>query len=144
LNTKHPLSANRNRLENVYNRYQGEDTKVLCVCSAGILRSPTLAHILQCRPYNFNCRAVGCDSSHALTILDQAFLEWANLIICVDKWSELTTKHLLIDFDIDKHLIELDLPDIYGRNDPKLVKAIKMQLKGTQDTIAPYLDNHKI
>ena len=132
---QHPLAANRNRLENVHNRYQNPDTRVLCVCSAGLLRSPTLAHILQCKPYNFNCRAVGTDNSHALIGLDQGFLEWAQLVIAVDKWSAHTTKQLMIDFGYDDPLIEFDIPDQYERNDPKLIKAIKKQLKEHDDIL---------
>lgn len=125
----HPLAANRNRLQNVNNPYQGDAKRLLCVCSAGLLRSPTLAHILQNKPYNFNCRAAGVDASHALIPVDQALLEWAEIVICVDKWSALSTKHLIAEFNTDNILIQLEIPDQYERNSPKLIKEIKKQLK---------------
>ncbi len=37
---------NRNRWGNIDNPYQGSAKKVLCVCSAGMLRSPTAANVL--------------------------------------------------------------------------------------------------
>ena len=50
------MSIYRNRLSNVNNRFQGNFKRVLYVCSAGLLRSPTLAEILSQAPYNFNTR----------------------------------------------------------------------------------------
>ena len=43
-----------NRLANTQNKYQGKYKKVLCVCSAGLLRSPTAALVLSQEPFNFN------------------------------------------------------------------------------------------
>ena len=56
-----------NRLANSSNRYQGEYKRVLCVCSAGLLRSPTAALVLSQEPYNFNTRAAGLDEAFALS-----------------------------------------------------------------------------
>ncbi len=60
-----------NRLHNMRNPHQGSNKKVLCVCSAGLLRSPTLAWILSNEPFNFNTRAVGTSSEYALIVLDE-------------------------------------------------------------------------
>ena len=48
-----------NRLGNSKNPYQGDFKKVLCVCSAGLLRSPTAAWVLSNAPFNFNTREIG-------------------------------------------------------------------------------------
>ena len=41
------------------NEYQGDYKRVLTVCSANMLRSPTIAHVLSAEPYNFNTRSAG-------------------------------------------------------------------------------------
>jgi small subunit ribosomal protein S1 len=64
------MSVHRNRLGNVNNGFQGKFRHVLCVCSAGLLRSPTLAEILSQPPYNFNTRAVGIAKEFALIPID--------------------------------------------------------------------------
>lgn len=48
-----------NRIANASNKFQGSYKRVLCVCSAGLLRSPTAALVLSKDPYNFNTRACG-------------------------------------------------------------------------------------
>ena len=140
--TQHPLASTRNQLQNVHNPYQGPAKRVLCVCSAGLLRSPTLAHILQKAPYNFNTRAVGVDVGHALTPVTEALLHWADIVIAVDSYTARSVKHLYNDFNIhedDTPLITLNIPDNYARMDPKLIKAIKKELKRVA-TETTYLD----
>mgnify|MGYP007090120654 CR=1 FL=1 len=55
----------RNQQMVVNNPYQGTAKRVLCVCSAGVLRSPTLAHLLN-RKYQFNTRAAGLSTEYAV------------------------------------------------------------------------------
>ena len=66
------MGIHRNRLGNVNNGFQGKFRRALCVCSAGLLRSPTLAEILSQAPYNFNTRAVGITKEFALIPIDMA------------------------------------------------------------------------
>ena len=72
-----------NRLFNCSNPYQGKAKKVLCVCSAELLRSPTAAVILQ-QEYGYNTRAVGVEDSFALIPIDDVLIEWADEIVCAD------------------------------------------------------------
>lgn len=86
-----------NRKYNARNPYQGKYKHVLCVCSAGLLRSPTAAWVLSNNPYNFNTRAAGIDVGHALIPVDEVLIEWADEIICMDAYQqkqlqEMTTK----------------------------------------------------
>lgn len=130
--TPHPLASTYNQLQNVRNPYQNPARRVLCVCSAGLLRSPTLANILQQKPYNFNCRAVGVDVGHALIPVTEALLHWADLVIAVDSFTARSVKHLYNDFNIseaDLPLIAMSIPDKYARMDKKLIAAIKKELK---------------
>lgn len=78
------IHGKRNQLANVGNRFQGRTKKVLCVCSAGMLRSPTLANVLH-RQYGFNTRAVGSCSEYALIPIRQALIWWADEIVFVNQ-----------------------------------------------------------
>lgn len=75
--------ATRNQLGNVRNPHQGSAKKVLCVCSAGLLRSPTLANVLH-KELGYNTRAVGACSSFALIPISEALIHWADEIVFVD------------------------------------------------------------
>lgn len=72
-----------NRLDNARNEFQGEYKRVLCVCSAGLLRSPTTAVVLSSEPYNFNTRAAGLVREFALVPVDKVLLFWADEIVCM-------------------------------------------------------------
>lgn len=113
-----------NRIHNARNPYQGNFRKVLCVCSAGLLRSPTIAWILSNPPYNFNTRAVGVDESFALIPLDEVLLSWADDVVFVHKSAELSAR---AKFDIDK-FITLALPDNYEYRAEGLIEVAKKQL----------------
>lgn len=111
----------RNRLWNCRNPNQGTTLKVLTVCSAGLLRSPTLAHILSSDPYNFNTRAVGLDEGHALIPLDDVHLEWADVVFCMDRSmaEEVERK------GFEGQIFNLSVPDNFEYRDPELVNIMK-------------------
>jgi len=118
-----------NRLHNMKNPYQGDNKKVLCVCSAGLLRSPTLAWILSNDPFNFNTRAVGTSNEYALIALDEFQLHWADAVVFVDKENFDVAKRTyreLID-NMEHHVLKI--PDVYEFRHPKLVEAATVQLK---------------
>lgn len=50
-----------NRAFVVGNSAQGRFRKVLCVCSAGVLRSPTAAWVFSNAPFNCNTRSAGTE-----------------------------------------------------------------------------------
>lgn len=119
-----------NRLHNVHNPHQGSEKKVLALCSAGLLRSPTVAWVLGNAPYNYNTRAAGVNTEYALIPVDDALIEWADEIVCVTAEIradlEQFCENNLIDLT-NKKIITLNIPDRYKRRDPKLVKAIEIQ-----------------
>lgn len=114
----------QNRLYNSKNPAQGTYKKVLCVCSAGLLRSPTVALVLSSPPYNFNTRAAGLDASFALIPVDDALIEWADEIVCMDN----KQCKLLIQMS-GKPTHCLNLMDCYNYRDPKLIKIVKQKVK---------------
>ena len=114
-----------NRMGNAKNEYQGKTKKVLCLCSAGLLRSPSLALMLSQEPYNYNTRAAGVSDEYALIPVDDVLIHWADTIICVEPHIEYLLRS---KFNVDnKDVMSLDIPDMYGYRDPKLMKIIKEQ-----------------
>lgn len=113
-----------NRLANVNNRYQGATKKVLCVCSAGLLRSPTAAVVLSQPPFNFNTRAAGITKEFALIPVDDILIAWADEIVVMDTiQAQFIRDNIGLDAEA-KPIICLDIPDIYEYRAPELMKLI--------------------
>lgn len=114
-----------NRMWNIRNPNQGKAKKVLCVCSAGLLRSPTLAWVLSNPPYNYNTRAAGADKDHALIPVDDVLLNWADEVVFVEEYiKELTVAFHKID---GMNIRVLKIQDVYQFKDLKLVEIIREQ-----------------
>jgi predicted protein tyrosine phosphatase len=107
-----------NRIHNCTNPYQGETKKVLCVCSAGLLRSPTAANVLH-KEFRYNTRACGVHEDYALIPYDEVLGSWANEIIVMESWMV-----DYIDKEFDNKIIVLNIPDSYGYMDTNLQKMI--------------------
>ena len=114
-----------NRLGNCHNKYQGDFKKVLCVCSAGLLRSPSTALVLSQEPFNFNTRAAGISDEYALIQVDQVLLEWADIIVCMESSQKRELDFQLSKFKMQKEVINLNIPDSFEYRDPQLLKIIK-------------------
>lgn len=116
------MTSDRNRIYNAHNPAQGHYKRVLCLCSAGLLRSPTTALVLSQPPFNFNTRAAGLEDSYALIRTDHALIEWADEIVCM---TEQHHQMLMAKFpDLDKPVAVLRIPDDYQYRDPELVRII--------------------
>jgi predicted protein tyrosine phosphatase len=124
----------RNQLNVLFNAYQGKHKKVLTVCSAGCLRSPTAAHILSSGPYNFNTRCAGTSKEYAIIPISDALIMWADVILVMDSGmvkhvnemqNELATQHT---FDY-KQVINLEIEDNYEYRSPKLVEIMTEKFK---------------
>lgn len=114
-----------NRLANTSNPFQGSRKKVLAVCSAGLLRSPTIAWILSNPPFDFNTRACGAVEEYALIPLDDALVFWADEVIVVETWM----KDLILEYDKDKIIHVIKTPDRYETRDPELIKYLLPKLQ---------------
>ena len=120
------IKGTYNQLHNIYNEFQGDTKRVLTVCSAGLLRSATLQNFL-IREYGYNVRNCGTDASYALIPISQALVLWADEIVFVNKENFNMVKGELEEFGVLDRCIVLDIPDMYGFNDPTLVKICKEQ-----------------
>ena len=118
-----------NRIANVGNRFQGDRKKVLCVCSAGLLRSPTLAWILSNEPFGYNTRAVGTSSECALIPLEEVHLRWADAVVFVDEGNYRIAKYDYEDLLNNMECHVLQIPDQYPFRDEKLVEIATEELK---------------
>jgi len=116
--------TNRNRLFNCTNPYQGKTKKVLCVCSAGLLRSPTTANVLH-RDFGYNTRACGIDLGHALILLDEVLLAWADEIVCMDEYQKERIEKLQEDhIGQNPPVFSLSIPDSFTYMDEELQEII--------------------
>jgi len=128
----------RNQLGVIQNYHQGKIKKVLTVCSAGCLRSPTAAHILSSEPWNYNTRCAGNSEEYAIIPVTEALIVWADVILVMNSFQQ---KHIndmqnkiatdfegmyggmYYDFQC-KQVIDLDIEDNYGYRDPELVRIM--------------------
>ena len=106
------------------NSYQGDYKRVLTVCSANMLRSPTMAHVLSAEPYNFNTRSAGI-AGFALIPVTEELLLWADEVVCADTEHALNIRDKLMQYQLDKPIVNLNIPDIYEYRNPKLIELIK-------------------
>jgi len=112
-----------NRLANANNEFQGDFKRVLCVCSAGMLRSPTAAEILSREPYNFNTRAAGISNEYALVPVDDVLVHWADEIVCMEREHADYVRTFMSEYD-ERPVYTLAVPDMFKFRDPRLVEWI--------------------
>lgn len=115
------IEATRNQLNVIGNPHQTDTHKVLCVCSIGCLRSPTLANVLH-QEFSFNTRSCGVLENWALIPISEALIHWADEIVFVDDEAyddlEQDTKEE-IRFSAAT-ITHLRIPDNYSWNDKEL------------------------
>jgi predicted protein tyrosine phosphatase len=99
---------------------QGGFRRVLCVCTAGISRSPTAAWLFSQPRWNYNTRSCGIDDL-ALIKVDNILIHWADLIICMEPRHEAYLREWFI---MIKPVITLDIPDIYEYREPNLLRIL--------------------
>lgn len=118
-----------NRHNVLKNPYQGRAPKVLTVCSAGCLRSPTIANELIKRGYNARC--CGATPEYAIVPLTHELLVWADYVITVAEQAA-AVRDWISDLDDSDYsspeLVEFDIPDVFPYNDPVLVDMINRLL----------------
>ena len=104
------------------NPYQGTRTRILFVCSAGLLRSPTGAAVGTKRGYN--TRACGAVQEYALIPLTVNLIEWAEKIVFVNRENKFqaleTFANTGYEEDIERKSVTLDIPDKYEAFHPVL------------------------
>ena len=101
-------------------------TRLLFVCSANQQRSPTAERLFQGSNY-YEARSCG---THTLsrTPCDKALIAWADVIFCMEEHHRqaLLQRHEVAG---EKKIIVLDIPDMYLRNDPRLIMRLRRDLE---------------
>lgn len=119
------IKATRNQLVNVSNAYQGKKPKILFVCSAGILRSPTAANKIH-KELGLNTRACGSSKDFALIPISEALIQWADEIVFVnqDNLDDLDKEEKDLISCLDKIISVLNVPDEHDWGSKELEYAI--------------------
>lgn len=123
------ILSKRNQLSNIHNSAQGKTKKVLCVCSAGLLRSPTLSNLVH-QKYGYNTRACGTSKEYALIPITEALITWADCILFVNKenYLQLDSEELDLISERGTDVKWLNVEDDYEWNSPELVNCIEFEL----------------
>ncbi len=124
------IKGTRNQLHNVHNVFQGDTKRVLCVCSAGLLRSATLQNFL-IKEYGYNARNCGTEESYALIPISEALVHWADEIIFVNQENFRNVRKEIEEMGMLEKCKTLNIPDQYEFNNPELLKIIKEQYEET-------------
>ena len=106
------------------NSYQGDYKRVLTVCSANMLRSPTIALVLSMPPYDYNTRSAGT-SGFALIPVTEELLMWADEVVCADTEHAIDVRDKMMKYQLDKPIVNLRIPDIYEYRNPELIMMIR-------------------
>lgn len=118
-----------NRLANIKNPYQTDAKKVLCLCSAGLLRSPTAANALH-KEFGYNTRAAGVSKEYALIYADDILLHWADEILCMNDEVAAELDRAIFDKEhLKKKVRVLGISDDYCWGDLELTNNIISQYK---------------
>jgi predicted protein tyrosine phosphatase len=100
------------------NMYQGNDKRVLFVCSAGILRSATGARIYAKK---YNTRACGTHH-YALIPLSANLILWADEIVFVNMENHAVACRKFDMDEYDGQVKILNIPDDYDHMHPELIQ----------------------
>ena len=121
------VKSPRNAIANAHNPFQGKSKRVLTVCSAAMLRSPTLANYLH-KEFGYNTRACGL-SDYALIPLSEALVAWADIICYVDEDVKIYLSQPDKEFinEYSKEEITLNIPDNYDYGSEELIAIIREQ-----------------
>lgn len=107
--------------------------KYLCVCAAGIRRSPTIAQYVSAN-FNVDARAAGTHSD-ALIRVNEALIYWADNIVFADDKSLVEFMHCLNDTNIilGMSFIVLDIPDAFDAYSENLKGVIDQRFNSYQN-----------
>jgi len=112
-----------NRMANSKNQFQGDAKRVLCVCSAGLLRSPTTAVVLA-KEFGHNTRAAGMSKEFALIPVDEVLIHWADEIVFMERSHLTEAIERWHDHLKEKQITVLEIPDSFSYMDTDLQTMI--------------------
>ena len=96
--------------------------RLLFVCTANLQRSPTGEDVYKDQP-GFEARSAGTDEDYATVPISKELIEWADVIFCMEKHH--SKEILKRNPKVANKIAILNIPDIYYRGHPELVKTIE-------------------
>jgi predicted protein tyrosine phosphatase len=99
--------------------------RVLFVCTANIDRSPTGEDIFKGQP-GFEAKSAGTEEDYAATPISKELIEWADIIFCMEKRHR--SNVIQMSPNAASKTVVLEIPDIYTRGDPELVRLLKYKV----------------
>lgn len=121
-------------INNQYQHFQ-DHKRVVTVCSAGCLRSPTAAVVLAADPFNFNTRAAGLTDEYAIIPLSDSLMIWADEFVVMEPPMVGALLHRFeksFGRPLDVTLVPvhcLEIPDNFAYRDPRLVELIQKRYR---------------
>ena len=117
------------------NQSQGNYPRVVFVCSAGLLRSPTAARIAG--EYGMNARSAGSHLHYALIPLSANLINWANWIVFMNLENEFEIAQKIPDADLleimrDKSIV-WNIEDTYNYMEEGLEWVLRKKIEETFD-----------
>lgn len=105
-----------------------EKQHLLFICSNNVYRSPT-AEDLFGNSEKYKAKSAGTNPMAAVRVA-QDLIDWADTIFVMSEKDDGHLTFLKNNFNVkNKKIYDLDIPDIYQRNDPELIKLLKTKLK---------------
>jgi len=98
--------------------------KVLFVCTGNMDRSPTGEALLK-EKAGFEVQSAGT-WPQAHRRVSESLVNWADLIFVMERHHKEYILHL--NPEADRKTVVLDIPDMYYRNDPELIRILKHKL----------------
>lgn len=133
------IKSQRNQLGNATNPFQGDAVKALCICSAGLLRSPSIAKFLTEKGYN--TRACGMAEDYALIPLSEALLHWCDEIHVVAEQEQAVIDACnefrdTFKVDFNKPLYNYEIADNYGTFSDALMMEIAAEFSARKGIVS--------
>ena len=122
------------------NHSQGNDLRVVFVCSAGLLRSPSAARIAG--EYRINARSAGSHLHYALIPLSANLIKWAHWVVFMNPENEFEITMKIPDADLleltrDKSIV-WNIEDTYNYMEESLEWILRKKI---EETFEVSLDN---
>jgi predicted protein tyrosine phosphatase len=80
--------------------------------------------VLSAEPYNCNTRSARKEG-YALIPVTEDLLMWCDEVVCADTEHAMCVRNKMMEWMLDKPIIDLQIPDHYEYRNPELIEMIK-------------------
>ena len=112
-------------IEQLNNPFQKNYPKWLFICSAGMLRSATAAHLFASKGINTRCAGT---EEYAIQPIHENTLLWADKIFVMEHQHAIVLNKRFLP-QKDKPYIILNIEDKYDYRSPELIKLLEKKMK---------------